>query len=358
MTERINTIMSFSIGIVGLPNVGKSTLFKALTNKQVNISNYPFCTIDPNVGCVSVPDKRLDELTKVLKPQKVLPTTIEFVDIAGLVKGAHKGEGLGNKFLAHIREVDAILHLVRDFAKENITHVSGKIDAEDDKQTVNLELIFADLETIKKHSEKLTKLVHGQDKEAAKKLEVLNKIKADLEQEKLVSEINLSDDEKELLEDVNLLTIKPVIYVINVSENDLQKSYPDFVTISAQIESELSELADGDKKEFLDDLKLSESGLNQLIKKSYEVLNLVTFFTFQNGILQAWTVEKDTLVPKAGGKIHGDFEKGFIKAEIINWEDLVEVGNEQVARDKGLIKTEGKNYVVQDGDVIHFRFAK
>jgi len=350
--------MSFSIGIVGLPNVGKSTLFKALTKKQVNISNYPFCTIDKNVGVVAVPDKRLDELQKVLKPQKTLPTTIEFVDIAGLVRNAHKGEGLGNQFLSHIREVDAIAHLVRSFAKENITHVSGKIDPQGDQQTVNLELIFADLDTIKKHSEKLTKLVHGQDKEAAKKLEVLNRIKTELENEKLSSEINLTDEEKELIEDVNLLTIKPVIYVINVSENDINKSHADFVTISAQIESELSELNDNERQEFLKDLNVEESGLTNLIKKSYQVLNLVTFFTFQNKILQAWIVEKETPAPKAAAKIHTDFAEGFIKAEIINWQNLIKVGSEQVARDQGLIRTEGKNYLVQDGDVIHFRFAK
>lgn len=350
--------MSFSIGIVGLPNVGKSTLFKALTKKQVNISNYPFCTIDPNVGVVAVPDQRLEELKKVLKPEKTLPTTIEFVDIAGLVKGAHQGEGLGNQFLSHIREVDAIMHLIRDFTKENVSHVSGKIDPESDKQTVNLELIFADLETIKKHSEKLTKLVHGQDKVAAKKLEVLNVIKNNLEQEKLASEINLTNEKKELIADVNLLTIKPVIYVINTSENDLNKSHPNYLTLSAQLEAELAELSAADRADFLKELNLKESGLTRLIKKSYEVLNLVTFFTIQNNILQAWTVKKDTPAPEAAAKIHTDFQEGFIKAEIISWQDLIKAGSEVTAREQGLIRTEGKDYIVQDGDVIHFRFAK
>ena len=346
--------MSFSIGIVGLPNVGKSTLFKALTKKQVDSSNYPFCTIDPNVGTVAVPDPRLDQLAKVSKSEKILPTTIEFVDIAGLVKDAHKGEGLGNQFLANIREVDAIAQVIRKFSDDNVAHVNNKIDPESDRQTINLELIFADLQTLEKRREKLVKLTHGQDKVAKQTLEVVDKIKAALEQEKLANTVELTKDEKKLIKDLNLLTAKPMLYILNVDEDKIYQE-SDYIPISAKIESELSELSEDERKNYLKDLGLESSGLDKLIAASYKLLNLITFLTSGPQESRAWTIKKGAKAPQAAGVIHTDFEKGFIRAEVINWKDFVECGGETGAKEKGLIRLEGKDYVIQDGDTIYFR---
>lgn len=346
--------MSLSIGIVGLPNVGKSTLFKALTKKQVDASNYPFCTIDPNVGVVAVPDERLDALAKLSNSQKTLYTTIDFVDIAGLVKGAHQGEGLGNKFLANIREVDAIVQVLRHFTDKNVTHVDGRVDPESDKETINLELIFADLQTVEKRMEKNKKDLNAQNKDAKILQPILDKLKSGLENGQLASEIIKDKEEKFLVKDLNLLTIKPMIYVLNVDEdNTFQES--DYVTVSAKIESELSEMSAEEAKEFLKDLGLESSGLDKLIKKSYEILGLVTYLTTGPAESRAWTIKVGTKAPQAAGVIHTDFEKNFVKAEIINWKDLVDAGSENAAKEKGLIRLEGKEYVMQDGDVAHFK---
>jgi len=348
--------MSFSIGIVGLPNVGKSTLFKALTKKQVDASNYPFCTIDPNVGTVAVPDARLDQLTQVSKSGKTVPTTIEFVDIAGLVKDAHKGEGLGNQFLSHIRKVDAIAQVVRNFSDPNVVHVEGKVNPQSDRETINLELIFADLETLEKRQEKLTRLTHGQDKEAIKTLAVVNQIKQALEQGQLATTVSLTAEEELLIKDLNLLTKKPMLYVLNVDEDKVYQE-SDYIPISAKIEAEISELPDEEAKEYLKSLGLESSGLDKLIQAAYKLLNLVTFFTSGEMESKAWTVKQGSKAPQAAGVIHTDFEKGFIRAEIINWKNLVDCGGELPAKEKGLIRLEGKEYVIQDGDVVHFRFS-
>jgi hypothetical protein len=349
--------MSLSIGIVGLPNVGKSTLFQALTKKQVDISNYPFCTIDPNVGVVKVPDKRLEQLTAGLKPKEVLPTTIEFVDIAGLVKNAHQGEGLGNQFLGHIREVDAIALLLRDFKDANVSHVYAEVNPEEDKETIELELIMADLGTVTKRLEKLEKEAKSGDKEAEQKKAVVEKIKTTLEKGEPISRDGLSEDEQGLIKDLNVLTNKPVLYVFNIDNDnppDLSAfSKKHYAIINAQVEKEASELSPEEQKE----LGLV-SKLDELIKASYELLGIFTFFTVQNNILQAWTTKSGSKAPQAAGKVHKDFEAGFIKAEVINWEKLIEAGSEIAARDKGLIRTEGKEYVVQDGDVCRFLFSK
>ena len=346
--------MSFSIGIVGLPNVGKSTLFKALTKKQVDVSNYPFCTIDPNVGTVAVPDERLAALTKLSNSEKTIYTTIEFVDIAGLVKDAHKGEGLGNKFLSHIREVAAIVQVLRKFTDKNVTHVSGKVDPESDKETINLELIFADLATLDKRIARNEKDLHANKLEAKELAPVLEKLKAGFEAGKLAAEIITDEKEKLLIRDLNLLTIKPMIYVLNVDENDVVED-SDFLTISAKIESELAELDEKEAKEMLSELKLKSSGLDKLIKKSYDILGLITFLTTGPKESRAWTIKKGTKAPQAAAAIHTDFEKNFIKAMVINWQDLVSAGSEAAAYEKGLMRTEGKDYVVQDGDVCHFK---
>ncbi|MFA6410645.1 MAG: redox-regulated ATPase YchF [Candidatus Buchananbacteria bacterium] len=346
--------MSFSIGIVGLPNVGKSTLFKALTKKQVDAANYPFCTIDPNVGVVAVPDERLEQLTKVSKSAKTIYTTIEFVDIAGLVKGAHKGEGLGNQFLANIRECDAIVQVVRQFSDVNVIHVDGKVNPESDKETINLELIFADLKTLQQRIGKNAKDLHANLKEAKEIAVVLEKLKTGLDAGKLASEIITDLQEKEIIADLHLLTMKPMIYVLNVDEDKVFQE-TDYLTISAKIESELSELPESEAKEYLKELKLDSSGLDRLIQKSYEILNLVTFLTSGPTESRAWTIKKGTKAPQAAGVIHTDFEKGFIKAEVIDWQDFVTAGGEAPAREKGLIRTEGKEYVIKDGDVCHFK---
>jgi len=348
--------MSFSIGIVGLPNVGKSTLFKALTKKQVDASNYPFCTIDPNVGVVAVPDERLEKLANISNSEKIVPTTIEFVDIAGLVKDAHKGEGLGNKFLANIREVDAIAQVVRKFSDKNVVHVDGKIDPESDKETINLELIFADLQTIDKRREKLIKMAHGQDKEAKKTLEIVDRLKSALENGQLAKEIELKPEEEALIKDMNLLTKKPMLYILNVDEDKIfQES--DYIPISAKIESEIAELSPAEAHDYLKELGMETSGLDKLIQAAYRLLDLITFFTSGPKESKAWTVKNGSRAPQAAGVIHTDFEKGFIRAEIINWKNFVDVGGEIPAKEKGLIRLEGKEYVIQDGDTVHFRFS-
>lgn len=355
--------MSFSIGIVGLPNVGKSTLFTALTKKQVDVSNYPFCTIEPNVGTVAVPDERLEKLLEILKPEKILPTTIKFVDIAGLVKGAADGEGLGNKFLSYIREVDAIVEVVRDFTDDNIAHVHGKINPEEDVKTVNLELVLADLETVNHRLEKLEKQSKGlSDKEFLKNIEILKQLKKVLEEEKFANNLEVANEDHHFIKEPNLLTDKPILYVYNVSEEELSKSKSynkkPYLTICAKLEAELASLSDEEAKEYLESVGLKQTGLDRLIIESYKLLDIITFFTTQNKILQAWTVKQGATAPQAAGRIHSDFEEGFIKAEVIKWEELVEAGSEAQAKEKGLMRTEGKNYQIQDGDVIYFLFKR
>ncbi len=347
--------MSFSIGIVGLPNVGKSTLFKALTKKQVDAANYPFCTIDPNVGVVAVPDPRLEALGKISHSAKIVPTTIEFIDIAGIVKGASKGEGLGNKFLANIREVDAIVQVIRQFSDSNVIHVAGKIDPQSDQETINLELIFADLATIEKRSITNSKEVRAGKKEALELQPILERLKNGLEAGKLANEIIIDPEEKLLVKDLCLLTMKPMIYVLNVDEDKIFQE-TDFLTISAKIEAELAELPEEEAKLYLKELQLNSSGLDRLIKKAYDALDLITFITSGEMETKAWTIKRGTKAPQAAGVIHSDFEKGFIRAEVINCNDLIKAGGETKAKEKGLIRLEGKDYVIQDGDVCHFRF--
>ena len=361
------------LGIVGLPNVGKSTLFNSLTNAGALAANYPFATIDPNVGVVAVPDKRLKLLGDLYHSKKVTPATIEFVDIAGLVKGASKGEGLGNQFLANIRETDAIVHVVRCFEDPNVVHVDGSVDPARDIETINLELIFADLEVLERRIAKVAKLAR-MDKSAAKELEILEKIKATLEDNKMASELELDDEEdKAFVNSLDLLTWKPVIYAANVKDDDLAddgasnqyvsavrdlaaKSGSEVFVISAQIEAEISELDEDEKAEFLESLGLTESGLDKLIAASYRTLGLMSFLTSGEDETRAWTIKIGTKAPQAAGKIHSDFERGFIKAEVINYEDLLREGSMSAAKEKGLVRMEGKEYVVQDGDVILFRF--
>ncbi len=348
--------MSLSIGIIGLPNVGKSTLFAALTKKQVNISSYPFCTIDPNVGVAEVPDKRLNQLAQVLKPSQILPTTIEFVDIAGLVKNAHQGEGLGNQFLSHIREVNAMVEVIRSFKDANIAHVAGKIDLEADKETINLELIMADLATVEKRLTKITKEAKSDDKELIKLKNILEKLNKTLVSGQSASQAELSKEENLLIQNLNLLTTKPILYLLNSNEAVRREKFApadNCLVLNIQQEKELTELNKDEQTE----LGLMPQ-LDQLIKASYKLLNLITFFTVQNKILQAWAIKQGTKAPLAAGKIHTDMEKGFIRAEIINWQKLIEAGEEQNAQEKGLMKTKGKDYVIQDGDICRFLFKK
>ena len=360
------------LGIVGLPNVGKSTLFNALTKAGAESANYPFCTIEPNIGMVSVPDSRLDELAKIYNPQKFTPATIEFVDIAGLVKGASKGEGLGNKFLSHIREVDAIVHVVRCFDDGNVTHVDGSIDPIRDIETISLELIFADMELVEKRIVKAQKLSKSGNKEGKQELELLEKIKDVLNEGMPVKSMDLTDEDFKLIKHFNLLSSKPVLYAANVSEEDVtnnvqneyvkkliefaNKENSKVLVVSAKIEEEIAQLDDDEKQMFLEELNLDKSGLEKLVQSSYSLLGLISFLTAGEKEVRAWTITNGMSAPQAAGKIHTDFEKGFIRAEVIHYDDLIAYGTLAKAKEKGLVRLEGKEYIVQDGDVIVFRF--
>ena len=360
------------LGMVGLPNVGKSTLFNALTNAGAESANYPFCTIEPNVGIVSVPDKRLDKLAEMYNPDKFTPATLEFVDIAGLVKGASKGEGLGNKFLGDIREVDAIVHVVRCFEDDNIIHVDGSIGAKRDIETINLELIFSDLEILQRRLDKDKKLLKG-DKGMQKEIDFLEKLIAHMEEGNSARSFDFSEDEKEILKTVPLLSNKPVIYAANMSEADFtgnidnneqykaileiaESENSTVLPICAQIEAEIADMDKEDRDMFLADLGLEESGLNRIISKGYSLLGLISFLTAGQQEVRAWTITNGTKAPQAAGKIHTDFEKGFIRAEVVAYDDLVECGGMTGAKEKGLVRLEGKEYVMKDGDVVLFRF--
>lgn len=354
--------MSLSIGIVGLPNVGKSSLFNLLTKKGAEAANYPFCTIDPNVGVVKVPDFRLEELAKVSKPKQIIPTTIEFVDIAGLVAGAHKGEGLGNKFLAHIRECDAICEVIRDFKDKNIIHVNGQVNPEEDKETINMELIFADLATVEKRLEKLRREVKSGDKEIKANIIILEKILHQLSGGKAVRELEFEKEELIFVKTLNLLTIKPILYLLNIDDSYTKNTTFDveneIIAINVRLEEEIIALPEEEQEEYIKELGLEQSGLDRLIQKAYKLLDLETFFTTGPDETRAWTVKRNTKAPQAAGEIHTDFVKQFIRAEVINWQKLVDSGNEAKARELGLIRTEGKDYVVSDGDVCNFLIGK
>lgn len=360
------------LGMVGLPNVGKSTLFNALTNAGAESANYPFCTIEPNVGIVSVPDERLDKLADMYHPKKFTPATLEFVDIAGLVKGASKGEGLGNKFLSNIREVDAIVHVVRCFEDDNIVHVDGNINPKRDIETIDLELIFSDAEIIERKVERTKKLIKG-DKKYAVDLAFLEKLLEHLNNGKPARSFEMDEDEREILKDVPLLSMKPVIYAANLSDKDFSNGIEDnkyfqqvkeiadeegsaVLPICAEIEAEISDMDDEDKQMFLADLGLEISGLNRIIKTGYSLLGLISFLTAGEPEVRAWTITKGTKAPQAAGKIHTDFEKGFIRAEVVAFDDLMECGSMTAAKEKGLVRSEGKEYVMKDGDIVLFRF--
>ncbi|MBR0350744.1 MAG: redox-regulated ATPase YchF [Clostridia bacterium] len=359
------------LGIVGLPNVGKSTLFNSITKAGAECANYPFCTIEPNVGVVPVPDERLDDLTKMYNPQKTTHAIIEFVDIAGLVKGASKGEGLGNKFLSHIRETDAIVEVVRCFENANVVHVDGSIDPLRDIETINLELIFADIETVDKRLDKARKNLKA-DKKYQAEIDLLERIKQNLENGVSARALDYNEDEKELVKDMFLLTTKPILYVANVSEEQLEdaendenvkkvkeyakKEHAEVIPLCVKIEEELSGLDDEDKKEMLEALGQEESGLDKVIKKSYDLLGLMSFLTAGEPEVRAWTIKKGTKAPQAAGKIHSDIERGFIKAEVVSYTDLMKEGSMVAAREKGLVRSEGKEYVMQDGDIVLFKF--
>ena len=359
------------IGIVGLPNVGKSTLFNSITNAGAECANYPFCTIEPNVGVVPVPDERLDKLAEIYNPEKVTHAIIEFVDIAGLVKGASKGEGLGNKFLSHIREVDAICEVVRCFEDPNVVHVDGSINPTRDIETINLELILADIETIDKRLDKAKKNVKA-DKKYQIEIDALERIKTTLESEKPARTVELNDEEKDMLRDMFLLTAKPILYIANVSEEQLgsldtdekvqevreyaKKEKSEVIPLCVKIEEELTILDKEDKKEMLKELGLDESGLDKVIKVSYDLLGLMSFLTAGEPEVRAWTINKGTKAPVAAGKIHSDIQRGFIKAEIVSYDDLIREGSMVAAREKGLVRSEGKDYIMQEGDIVLFKF--
>ncbi len=361
------------LGVVGLPNVGKSTLFNAITNAGAQAENYPFCTIEPNTGVVLVPDHRLDVLAEMYHPKKVTPTTIEFVDIAGLVKGASRGEGLGNKFLSHIREVDAIVHVVRCFEDENIIHVEGSVDPVRDIETINLELIFADMDTVQKRKDKAEKSFRGGDKKAGAEAELADRLYSHLESGKPARTLECDEEEKHIMNGWFLLTSKPVIYAANIAEDDLGKNEDDIeyvrrvrevasaenagvIVISAAIEQDIASMGPEEKKEFLEELGIGQSGLDRLITASYRLLGLISFLTAGEDECRAWTIVQGTKAPQAAGKIHTDFEKGFIRAEIVPFDTLAELGSMAACKEKGLVRSEGKDYVMKDGDITLFRF--
>ncbi len=359
------------LGIVGLPNVGKSTMFNSITKAGAECANYPFCTIEPNVGVVPVPDERLDELTKMYNPQKTTHAVIEFVDIAGLVKGASKGEGLGNKFLSHIRETDAICEVVRCFDDSNIVHVDGSVDPIRDIETINLELIFADIETVNKRLEKAKKNLKA-DKKYQEEIDLLEKIKENLENGISARALEYNEEEQALVKEMFLLTKKPILYIANISEEQIEnaendemvlkvkeyasKEKAEVIPLCVKIEEEISGLEDEDKKEMLEALGLEESGLDKVIKKSYDLLGLMSFLTAGEPEVRAWTIKKGTKAPQAAGKIHSDIERGFIKAEVVTYDDLMKEGSMVSAREKGLVRSEGKDYIMQDGDIVLFKF--